>query len=165
MTNEHTSLEKYTSHTLFSKGLQKGWERVMNERWVGEGTDCNILTPSSSVYSSTSSFSLAAQPGCLRAQALCLELVLTASNCNSKSNCNWLQLIQTVRGTCLYNCLTCTCFPWASQLLRIQPVHRTRWYPDIFDRMHLFLDWRLGRGSIYYTILFLRIQFSISQQS
>ena len=25
MTNEHTSLEKYTSHTLFSKGLRKGW--------------------------------------------------------------------------------------------------------------------------------------------
>ena len=27
-TNEHTSLEKYTSHTLFSKGLWKGCERV-----------------------------------------------------------------------------------------------------------------------------------------
>ena len=25
MTNEHTSLEKYTSHSLFSKGLRKGW--------------------------------------------------------------------------------------------------------------------------------------------
>ena len=25
MTNEHTSLEKYTSHTLFSKGLRKVW--------------------------------------------------------------------------------------------------------------------------------------------
>ena len=32
MTNEHTSLEKYTSHTLFSKGLRKGYERVMCER-------------------------------------------------------------------------------------------------------------------------------------
>ena len=28
MTNEHTSLEKYTPHTLFSKGLRKGGERV-----------------------------------------------------------------------------------------------------------------------------------------
>ena len=28
MMNEHTSLEKYTSHTLFSKGLQKACERV-----------------------------------------------------------------------------------------------------------------------------------------
>ena len=25
MKNEHTSLEKYNFHTLFSKGLQKGW--------------------------------------------------------------------------------------------------------------------------------------------
>ena len=24
----------------------------------------------------------------------------------------------------------------------------SRWHPDIFDRMHLFLDWRLGRKSI-----------------
>ena len=72
--------------------------------------------------------------GSLRAQAFCLELVLTASNCNSNSNCNWLQLTQTVCGTWLYNCLTPT---WASQLQWIQPVHRSRWYPDIFDRMHL----------------------------
>ena len=61
-----------------------------------------------------------------------------------------LQLTHTVCGTWLYNCLTPTCFLWASQLHRIQPVHRSRWYPDIFDRMHLFLDWRLGRGPICY---------------
>ena len=36
----------------------------MHERWVGDGTDGNILTPSSSDYSSTSfSFYQAAQPG------------------------------------------------------------------------------------------------------
>ena len=28
MTNEHSSLEKYTFHTLFSKMLRKGCERV-----------------------------------------------------------------------------------------------------------------------------------------
>ena len=55
---------------------------------------------------------------------------------------NWfqlteLQLTHAVCGTWLYNCLTATCFLWASQLHRIQPVHRSRWYPDIFDRMHL----------------------------
>ena len=61
-------------------------------------------------------------------QALYLELVLTASNSNSNSNCNWLQLTQTVCGTGLYNCLTFTCFLWASQLHRIQPVHRSRWH-------------------------------------
>ena len=56
--------EKYTSLTLFemvAKGLRKGnvWEvsRRLNK-------DCNILTPSSSVFSNTSfSFFCAAQPG------------------------------------------------------------------------------------------------------
>ena len=41
MTNEHTSLEKYTSQTLFemaAKGLRKGYVRVMCERWVGDWT-------------------------------------------------------------------------------------------------------------------------------
>ena len=42
-----------------------------------------------------------------------------------------------------------------THLHRIQPVHRSRWYSDIFDRMHLFLDWRLGRGSISYTYIYI----------
>ena len=33
--------------------------------------------------------------------------------------------------------MTPTCFLWESQLHQIQPVHRSRWYPDIFDRVHL----------------------------
>ena len=36
---------------------------------------------------------------------------------------NWLQLTRTLCGTGLYNCLTATCFLWASHLHRIQPVH------------------------------------------
>ena len=119
MTNEHTSLEKYTSHFI-----RKGCERVVCKRWVGEWTDCNILTPSSSDYSSTSFLILL---GCLtggpEGPALCWELVLTVSNGNSNLNCNWLQLTRTVCGIGLYNCLTPTCFPWTSQLHRIQPVH------------------------------------------
>ena len=95
----------------------------MCERWVGDRTDCYILTPSSSDYSSISfSFCWAAQPGVLSAQALSWELVLTASNCN------WLQLTQTVSGTQLYNCLTPTCFLWALHVHRIQPIHRSRWH-------------------------------------
>ena len=78
------------------------------------------------------SFCRAAQTGVLRAQALCWELVLTASNCNSNFNCNWLQLTQAVCDTRLYNCLTYTCFLWAPQLHRIQPVKVIPWYirPD-----------------------------------
>ena len=60
MTSEHTSLEKYTSH------LRKGYVWEVSWRL---NKDCNILTPSSFVFSSISfSFSGAAQPGVLMAQ-------------------------------------------------------------------------------------------------
>ena len=66
MTNGHSSLEKDTSHTLFEmveKGLCVGGELETEQ-------SCNILTPSSSGYSSTSfSFSWAALPGALRAES------------------------------------------------------------------------------------------------
>ena len=75
----------------------------------------------------------------------------TVTATRTEISCLDLQLTQTVCGTWLYNCLMPTCFLWASHLHRIQPVHRSRWYFDIFDRMHLFLDWRLGRRSICYT--------------
>ena len=69
MMNEDTSLEKYASHTLsemVAKRIRKGY--VWEVSWK-LNKDCNILTPSSSVFSSTSfSFSWAAQPGDLRAQ-------------------------------------------------------------------------------------------------
>ena len=72
--------------------------------------DCNILTPSSSVFSSTSfSFSWAAQP-LLGASFLYSILSLT----------NWLQ---TSSRTGLYHCLTSTCFLWASHLHPIQSVY------------------------------------------
>ena len=67
MTNGHSSLEKYTSHFIRNR-----CERVTKGLCVrGEletEQNCNILTPSSSGYSSTSfSFSWAAQPRALRA--------------------------------------------------------------------------------------------------
>ena len=108
MTNEHTYLEKYTSHTLFER-IAKGlcmWGEL-------EWTDCNILTPISSVFSSTFfSFCWAAQSGVLRAHSPLLGA--TAS---------YLQLTEPVCGTGLYNCLTPTCFLWSPHLYPIQPVH------------------------------------------
>ncbi len=62
-TNGHSSLEKYTIYTLFEM-VQKGYERVIvwEVSWR-LNKDCNILTPSSSGYNSTSFlFSRAAQP-------------------------------------------------------------------------------------------------------
>ena len=99
MTNEHTSLEKiYLSHFI-----QNGFERVLCERWVGDWTNCNILTLSSFVFISASfSFCWAAQSGVLRAHSP----LLGAGSLNR-----------------LYNCLTSTCFLWASHLHPIQPVH------------------------------------------
>ena len=109
----------YLSHFM-----QKGCERVVCERWVGDWTDCNILTPSSSDYCSTS---FLIPQGCsnggpegpspqLGDGSHGLELQLE------------LQLPRTVCGTRLYHCLTSTCFLWASHLHRIKPVHMSRWY-------------------------------------
>ena len=69
MTNEHASLEKYTSHTLFEMVAKGLWKSYVWEVSWRLNRDCNILTPSSSVFSSTSfSFCWAAQPGVPRAQ-------------------------------------------------------------------------------------------------
>ena len=110
MTNKHTSLEKITSHTLFSKGSRKGcvwevsWRRNIN---------CNILIPTSSDYSSTSSsFFWAAQPSSWGPKPsvwrwLSLRLLISNNDWNSlprtelclprtstNSNCLWHRLYQ-----------------------------------------------------------------------
>ena len=51
--------------------------------------------------------------------ALCWVLVLSTASYLQL----WLQLTQPVCGTGLHNCLTSTCFLWASLLHPIQPVH------------------------------------------
>ena len=70
---------------------------VICERWVGDGTDWNILTPGSSGHSSTSSsFCWAAQPGSWGPKpSVCrlLSLRHLVPNCDWNSNCdcnsNW----------------------------------------------------------------------------
>ena len=81
MTNEYTSLEKYSSHTLFEM-VWKGCER-----WVGDWTDCNILNPNSFVFSSSSFSGLLNQGSwgptpLLGTCSHCLELQQTDSKCN-----------------------------------------------------------------------------------
>ena len=99
---------------------------VMCKRWVGDWTNSNILTPTSSfVFSSTPfSFCWAAQLGVLRAHS---PLLGTGSLYSILSPTNWLQLTEPVCRTGLYNCLTPTCFLWASHLHPIQPVHSQRY--------------------------------------
>ena len=107
----HIFRKIYLSHFI-----QNGCERVACERWVGDWTNCNILTPSSFVFSSTSfSFCWVAQLGFLRAHS---PLLGTGSLYSVLSPTN-----RTSCHTRLYHCLMPTCFLWALHLNWIQPVH------------------------------------------
>ena len=128
MTNEHASLEKYTSHTLF--------ERVAKGLCVrGE-----LETEQTATYWPQIPQSLAAllshSAGLLNRESWgpkpSAGSWFSLSRTATRTPTNWLQLTRTVCGTGLYNCFTSTCFLWASHLHRIQPVHRSRWYlrPD-----------------------------------
>ena len=112
----------------------------MCERWVRDWKNCNILTPISSGYCSTSfSFcTVLLNRESWGPIALCWELVL--------STASYLQLLHRVISLFDIHLLHVSVAS-APNLTRPQ----SRLYPDIFDRMHLFVDWRLGRRSICYT--------------
>ena len=111
MTNEHTSLEKYTSHTLFervAKGLCVRGELEIEQTatyWPPAPLSLAALLSHSAGQLNRGSWG----PSPL------WELVLTTAS--------YFQLSQPVCGTGLYNCLTSTCFLWASHLHPIQRVH------------------------------------------
>ena len=112
--------------------LWKGCEGVVCKGWVGDGTNCNILTPSSSGHGSTSFlFCWAAQPGSWGPKPS-VSSWFSLPRCANRTPTNWLQLTQAVCGTRLYNCLTSTCFMWVLQFHQIQPVKVIPWYlqPD-----------------------------------
>ena len=84
------------------------------------GTDCYILTQSSSDHCSTSfSFWLGCSTvGHWGPQALSLQAdshagILSPNWLQLQLELNWNWLTQAVWGTWLYNCLTPTCFLWA----------------------------------------------------
>ena len=155
MTNEHTSLEKYTSHTLFSKGLRKGWYWLCARGELETEQTATYWAPSSSDHSSTSSlFCLAAQPGSWgpKPSVWCwLSLRRLVPNCdwNSNCDCNWNRTLPASKSNCICNSnwtLSATDSSRLWQLFvvhllpvseRINHVHRSRWYSDILDRMHL----------------------------
>ena len=119
--------------------------------------DCNILTPSSSDYSSTSSlFFWVAQPGSWGPKpsvfhwlSLQQRLELTAPNWTlPASNVNKLKQSVAPGNIIVWrppasrerrNCTDFNLFTGQGDIF------------DIFDWMDLFLDWRLGRGPICYT--------------
>ena len=117
MTNEHTSLEKYTSHFI-----RKVCERVAHGLYVrGE-----LETEQTATYWPQIPLSLAAL---LSHSAGCSTGVLRAQPSAGswfslpRMATNWLQQTEPVCGIWLYNCLMSTCFLWASHLHPIQPVH------------------------------------------
>ena len=167
---KHFFIKIYLSHFILervAKGLWKGWCWLFMRGELETGTDCYILTQSSSEDSSISS---AFWLGCATVghwvlQALSLQadshagiLSPTDSNCNWNSN--WQ--IRAVCGTWLYNCLTFTCFLRAyasapnSTTFTGQgdiPISSTGCnYFAVFPLIYTgaSLDWRLDRGSICY---------------
>ena len=112
MTNEHTSLEKYTSHTLFER-VAKGL--CVRGELETEQTATYWLQIPLSLAALHSRSSGLLNRGSWGPIALCWVLVLSTSS--------YLELTEQVCGTGLYNCSTSTCFLWASHLHPIQPVH------------------------------------------
>ena len=133
----------YLSHFI-----RKGCERVVCEKWVGDWTDCNILT----LLPLTIAALLSHSAGLLNrgswgpkpsvgACSNCLELLLEPQLTDS----NLLEL-SVAPGYIIVR------YPPASRgRCNCTELNPSRGYPDIFDRMHLFFDWRLGRRSICYT--------------
>ena len=135
---------------------------VVCERWVGDGDRLLHIEPK--FFWQQHFFRILAwllNRGSLRAQALCLKLVLTPATCP--------QLTPAATGTKLTHASRLwhlVIWLFFIHLLHVgvristkfNHVHRSRWYFDIFDRMHLFrcntgayLDWRFVQGSICYT--------------
>ena len=150
-TGGHSSLEKYTSHTLFEM-VGKGYKRLcVRGELETEQRLQHIDPPSSSGHSSASfSFSCAAQPGAWGPSSR-----LRVGSHSSIWN-HWLQALNS---NCLTSCLTQVISLFDTHLLLVDVTSapnstrpQLRLSPDIFDRMHLlfaqvhFLFWQLGRG-------------------
>ena len=81
----------YTSHTLFSKGLRKGWRCLCVRGELETETDCHVLNQSSSRDHSSSSFAFwlcCSTRGLWGPQALSLQADSHAGTLSP----NWLQL-------------------------------------------------------------------------
>ena len=93
MTKEHTSLEKYTSHTLFSKGLRKGWCWLCVRSELETEQTATYWPQVSLYYSCTSSsFCWDAQPVSWRPKPSVwrrLSQRYLVPNCHRNSNCGW----------------------------------------------------------------------------
>ena len=143
MTNEHSSLEKYTSYTLFemvAKGLYVRGELEIEQTatyWPPVPLSLAALLSRSAGLLNRGSW------GPL---ALCWVLVLSTASYLQLTDSNKVNFLSQ-RIISLFDIhLLPASVASAPDSTRPQ----SRLYPDIFDRMHLFLDWRLGWMSICY---------------
>ena len=150
MTNEHTFLEKYTSYTLLemvAKGLcvrgELETEQIATYWPQVPLSFAALLSHYAGLLNQGSWWP------CPRLGAGSWELVLTASNCNSNFNC----LTPTNSNSLWHRVISLFdihLLPVSVAFVPNSIRPRSRLYFDIFERMHLFLDWRLGRRSICY---------------
>ena len=151
--DEQTQFFRKIYLSLYSKGLRK--DLCVRGELETEQRLQNIDLHSSGYSSISFLFSWAAQPGAW-GPSLCWDLVLTLRTGTLTSNSD-LQLIWTSCHIWLYNCLTSTCFLWASHLHSIQPVD-SQGYPLIsltgapVIYTGAFLIWELGRVGGQYVI-------------
>ena len=180
-----TNLNERMNALLYKKYLlhfiRKGWCWLCMRGELETGTDCHVLTQTSSDHSSTSSaFWLGCSTvGHWGSASWFSRWYIVPNWIQLRLEVNWLelQLTQAVCGTWLYNCLTSTCFLWAyasapnSTTSTGQgdiPISSTGCtcfavLPLIFTDASL--DWRLGRGSICYISPSLAIFNSSRMQS
>ena len=142
MTNKHTSLEKYTSHTLcesVTKGLcvrgELKTEQTATYRPQVPLTMAALLSHSAGRLNRGS---WRPKPSA----GSWFSLPRTAT----RTSTAWLELWHRVISLFDIHQLPVD-VAIAPNSTRLQ----SRLYLDIFDRMHLFLDWRLARRSICYT--------------
>ena len=147
--NNNDERTQFFRKIYLSHFIRNGCERVVCNRWVGDGTDCNILTPSSFVFSSTSfSFCWVAQPGVLRAQPSAVSwfsLPWTATTDSNSLN------LSVARGCIIVwrspaSCGRHICTQFNPSTVKVIPWYHRPDAPVIYTDASLI--WQLGRGSI-----------------
>ena len=138
--------------TLYSKGLRKGCETgcVWEVSWRRNRLQTYWPQVPLSLAALLFSFCWAASTGGPEGPKPSAGSWFSLPRTATRTPTNWLKLTQAVCGTRLYNCLTLNLLLVGTAIAPNSTP--SRWYPDIFDQMHLFLDWRLGRRSKCYSV-------------
>ena len=147
--NERTNtlLYKNIPLTLYSwKGLRKSWCWLCVRGELETRRDCHILTQSSSVHSSTS---FSSWLGCSSVghrgpkPSVCKLILILASCPPIDSTCYW-NWTDSLTGWPKPSVAPCYIIVWHPPAFcgrthtESNHIHKSRWYSDIFDRMHLF---------------------------